>query len=149
MVQLTPAFQYFAEVSQRAITIEPPHRGLVSMLHFGDYVLVKSEIACVIQRRWFFKEMPIFYYHLPKEIRLPLVAQMYNSGCKAIEIAEIVGLSQSTISNDLKELKNPERASLFVFSPKTVDNTPKDLVLKSTINQKQRNFNPANANWLV
>jgi hypothetical protein len=142
---LTPVYEYFAMVSQQAMDVKLPFRGKVEMLHFGDYVLIKSEIAGQTQRRWFHKERPIFYYHLPKELRRPIVIQMYHSGCSAKEIAEMIGLSVSTITLDVKELK----AHQMLFSQiKSMDVTPKDLILKSTINQKPRQFNPANRDWL-
>jgi DNA-binding transcriptional ArsR family regulator len=152
MSQLSAAFEYFAQVSQQAITVQPPYRGVVSMLHFGDYILIKSENFGEIQRRWFHKENPIYYYHLPKEIRLPLVQGMFQAGCSISEIAEIVGLSKSTISKDIKQLEydlsRTAHVELSLPQVKAHDVTPTDLILKSTINQKPRNFNPANAPWL-
>ena len=152
MSQLSAAFEYFAQVSQQAITTQPPFRGVVSMLHYGDYILIKSEILGEIQRRWFHKENPIYYYHLPKEIRLPLVQGMFQAGCSISEIAEIIGLSKSTIAKDIKQLEYDlsriARAEVNLPQVKAHDVTPNDLILKSTINQKPRNFNPANAPWL-
>ncbi len=144
---LSPVYEYFAVVAQRAMDAKLPYRGKVELLHFGDYVLIKSEIAHEIERRWFHKECPIFYYYMPKNIRQPIVAQMFRAGCNAKEIAELVGLSVSTITLDIKELK----AHFLItdgsqLPPKDI--TPKDLILKSTINQKPRQYAPANGEWL-
>jgi AraC-like DNA-binding protein len=142
MKPLSPVYEYFAGVSQQAMDAKPPYRGKVELLHFGDYVLVKSEISAKIERRWFHQETPIAYYHLPKELRLPIVEEMYRSGCVAKEIAELIGVSSTTIATDIKELMGMCRmteCSQF----KAQDVTPTDLILKSTTSQKMvRGHNP-------
>lgn len=135
MKPLSPVYEYFATVSQQAMDAKPPYRGKVELLHFGEYVLVKSEICMKIERRWFHNETPIFYYHLPKDLRLPIVEEMFRSGCNAKEIAELIGLSNSTIASDIKELIGLRRMT-ECSQMKAEDVTPPDLVLKSTSNQK-------------
>jgi hypothetical protein len=146
MAGLTPAFEYFAQVSQEAITIKPPHRGVVSMLHYGDYVLITSEIKSEIQRRWFHQENPIYYYHLPKQIRLHIVNEMWTSGCNASEIADLIGVSHTTITNDLKEIKKV-RVITVLPQYKPEDRTPEDLVLKSSVAQKQQDVVVTPSRW--
>lgn len=146
---LSPMYEYFAQVSQEAINVKPPHRGKVEMSHYGDYILIKSEVAGEVQRRWFYEERPIFYYYLPKHARLPLVAKLYNAGCSAKEIAELIGLSVTTITSDIKEAGAYHLCSEFSRVSIT-DKTPKDLVLKSTVNQKPQTYIPQPANqWLA
>jgi predicted transcriptional regulator len=147
MTPLSAAVEYFAEVSQKAISAQAPYRGRVEMLHYGDYILITSEICGEIERRWFHKQYPIFYYYLPKDIRIPIVHDMYRSGCSISEIAELIGLSRSTISNDISEIKQKlDVAELPQI--KAQDVTREDLILKSTINQKPRQYNRENA-WLL
>jgi hypothetical protein len=142
-------YEYFAEVSQQAISAKPPHRGKVEMSHFGDYILVKSEIAGEIQRRWFYQERPIYYYYLPKDARIPLVAKLYNAGFSCKEIAELIGLSVTTIASDIKEATAHHLCSDFSVR-QVADKTPPDLVLKSTANQKPQTYIPQVANaWLA
>jgi predicted transcriptional regulator len=135
MNALSPVYEYFARVSQQAMDVKPPHRGKVELLHYGDYVLVRSEIEGRLERRWFHQETPIAYYYLPKSSRLKLVADMYNSGCSIKEIAELIGISTSTITLDIKEAKAHHWCSDF-SQTKVRDVTPPDLILKSTVNQK-------------
>jgi hypothetical protein len=135
MITLSPVYEYFAQASQAAVNAKPPHRGKAELLHFGDYILIKSEIAGEIQRRWFYQERPIAYYYLPKAARQPLVMQMYRAGCKASEIAELIGMSNSTILLDIKELIGHGYMTEF-SQTKAIDATPADLILKSTTNQK-------------
>jgi hypothetical protein len=61
MTKLSPVYEYFAHVSQQAMNAKPPYRGRVELLHFGPYVLVKSEISGKLERRWFHDETPIAY----------------------------------------------------------------------------------------
>jgi predicted transcriptional regulator len=134
-------YEYFAQVSQEAINVKPPYRGKVEMSHFGDYILIKSEIKGEIQRRWFYEERPIFYYYLPKDARIPFVAKLVNAGFTAKEIAELIGLSVTTIASDIKEATAHGLCSEFSVL-KAVDKTPADLVLKSTVNQKPVTYVP-------
>lgn len=146
---LSPMYEYFAQVSQQAINVKPPYRGKVEMTHFGEYILVKSEVAGEIQRRWFYEERPIFYYYLPKDTRLPLVAKLYNAGFNGKEIAELIGLSYTTIATDLKEAMAHHLCSEF-SQTQIQDKTPPDLVLKSTANQKPQTYIPQPANrWVA
>lgn len=140
--------EYFTAVSQQALEAQQPYRGIVSMLHYGDYILIKSEIMGEVQRRWFHKEGAIFYYYLPKEERIPIVTEMFYSGCTVTEISEMVGLSRSTINNDVNELKLKYGVAQL---PQIVahDVTPDDLILKSTINQKPANYLRENTRWLT
>jgi hypothetical protein len=136
---MSPAMEYFAQVSQKAYDAKPPFRGLVSMHKHGDYILIKSEIAGEIERRWFHQLNPIFYYYLPKEVRLPLVQEMYCAGNSLSEIAELIGLSKSTISADITELKKRfQTDGMIPIKPRDV--TPAGIVLKSTIQQKPQSF---------
>lgn len=133
--------EYFAQVSQQAIDAKPPYRGVVSMLHFGEYILIKSEICGEIERRWFHQNNPIYYYHMSREERLPIVHAMYLAGCSIAEIAEMMGFSSSTISNDVQRLpEGPGTRRIARIIAKDV--TPPNMVLKSTINQKPQSFTP-------
>jgi len=135
MTKLSPVYEYFAHVSQQAMNAKPPYRGRVELLHFGPYVLVKSEISGKLERRWFHDETPIAYYHLPKGARQPLVEELFRSGCSSKEIAELIGVSSSTILLDIKELQGIRHITPF-SQMKAIDVTPADLVLKSTTHQK-------------
>lgn len=148
MNTLSAAMEYFASVSQKAMDAKQPYRGSVSMMHYGDYVLITSEICGEIERRWFHKENAIFYYYLPKDVRIPIVTEMYYAGCSVAEIAELIGLSKSTINSDINELKLKFGVAQL---PQIVahDVTSPDLILKSTINQKPQNYLRENTRWLT
>lgn len=138
---LSPMMEYFARAAQKAVDTPPPYRGKVSMLHYGDYVLITSEICGEIERRWFHEQNPIYYYHMTREARLPLVRAMYVSGCSPAEIAELIGFSATTVSADIHA---SERVLETQYMPriKPRDVTPKDVILKSTSNQKPQSFTP-------
>jgi hypothetical protein len=137
MIKLSPVYEYFAQVSQQAMDAKPPYRGKVELLHYGSYVLVKSEISGKLERRWFHDETPIAYYHLPKHVRQPLVEQLFRAGCSNKEIAELIGVSSSTIILDIKELQGIHHITPF-SQTKAIDVTPPDLILKSTTHQKMQ-----------
>lgn len=145
---LTALFEYFANVSQEAIRCAPPYRGRVELTHYGRYTLVMHETDGRIQRRWFLDEAPIFHYHLPQDVRRETVAEMYKAGCKAGEIAEVLGVNDSTISADLKHLRT-YYANSVEPQVKPQDVTPLDLVLKSTATMKAESYQPRATDWLA
>jgi hypothetical protein len=112
LIMLSALFEYFATVSQQAIQCEPPHRGRVEMTHFGRYTLVVSEVNGVIFRRWFLDQSPIYAYYIETTERRHLVAAVYKSGCKAGEVAELLGLTDSAVSADLKFMRTNYRIRL-------------------------------------
>ncbi|WP_144106793.1 winged helix-turn-helix domain-containing protein [Paraburkholderia sp. BCC1886] len=144
---LTPLLQHYVEASQNALACKPPYRGRVQMSHFDGFTLITAEINGIIERRWFLDESPIYHHYLDSSIRRRLVAQMYKSGFKASEIAELIGVNDSTISADLKHLRQNDPDSLEP-QMKAADGTPPDRVLKSTTNQKPINAALAVSNWV-
>jgi hypothetical protein len=142
VIMLSALFEYFASVSQQAIQCEPPFRGRVEMLHFGRYTLVTHEANGETHRRWFLDESPIFSYYLETNARRQLVAAVFKSGCKAGEVAELLGLTDSAVSADLKFLRTnyPDQVEPQV---KAVDATPSDRVLKNTAAMKPQAYQPA------
>jgi hypothetical protein len=145
---LSALFEYFANASQEAIRCQPPHRGRIEMTHYDRYTLVIHEVAGLIHRRWFLDESPIFSYHLPPDARRQLVGEIYRSGCRASEIAELLGVTDSVVSSDLKFLRAhyPNRVEPQ-FKP--LEATPPDRILKSTTALKPESYQPSQTDWLV
>jgi hypothetical protein len=138
---LSALFEYFASVSQQAIQCEPPHRGRVEMTHFGRYTLVTSEVNGVTFRRWFMDQSPIYSYYIETSERRHLVAAVYKSGCKAGEVAELLGLTDSAVSADLKFMRTnyPDQVEPQV---KPEDVTAPDQILKNTSAMKPQAYQP-------
>jgi hypothetical protein len=142
---LSALFEYFDTVSQQAIQCEPPHRGRVEMTHFGRYTLVMSEVNGVIFRRWFLDQSPIYAYYIETTERRHLVAAVYKSGCKAGEIAELLGLTDSGVTADLRFMRTnyPDQVEPQV---KAEDVTAPDQVLKNTSAMKPQAYQ-AQSDW--
>ncbi|SAL03463.1 hypothetical protein AWB81_06423 [Caballeronia arationis] len=115
------------------------------MTHFGRYTLVTSEVNGVIFRRWFLDQSPIYSYYIETTERRHLVAAVYKSGCKVGEVAELLGLTDSAVSADLKFMRAnyPDQVEPQV---KAEDVTAPDQILKNTTAMKPQAYQPQ-ADW--